>query len=90
MKKNKCFGTLFGFELRKILKNKIAIVAFLIFFVFGFMQGELEVTGNIDTDTLAEYSKFNGRLLDEEFISEWDLNEHFLWLFLLPVSHIYL
>ena len=72
MKKNKCFGTLFGFELRKILKNKIAIVAFLIFFVFGFMQGELEVTGNIDTDTLAEYSKFNGRLLDEEFISEWD------------------
>ena len=72
MKKNKCFGTLFGFELRKILKNKIAIVAFLIFFVFGFMQGELEVTGNIDTDTLAEYSKFNGRLLVEEFISEWD------------------
>ena len=72
MKKNKCFGTLFGFELRKILKNRIAIAAFLIFFVFGFMQGELEVTGNIDADTLTEYSRFNGRVLDEGLISEWN------------------
>ena len=71
MNKKRCFGTLYGFELRKILKNRIAVVTFFIFFVFGFMQGELEVSGNIDKETLYEYKKLGGRVLDDGLISEW-------------------
>ena len=72
MKKNTRFGTLYGFELRKIFKNRIAMIAFLIFFVFGFMQGELEVSGNIDAETLEAYKSLNGRTIDDELISEWN------------------
>lgn len=72
MKKNKCLGTLYGFELRKILKNRIALIAFLIFFAFGLMQGELEVSGNIEPEVLEEYATLNGRILDDELLSEWD------------------
>ena len=72
MKKNTRFGTLYGFELRKIFKNRIAMIAFLIFFVFGFMQGELEVSGNIAPEILEIYRSLDGRVIDDELISEWN------------------
>ena len=72
MKKNTRFGTLYGFELRKIFKNRIAMIAFLIFFVFGFMQGELEVSGNIAPEILEIYRSLDGRVIDNELISEWN------------------
>ena len=71
MKKNGCFGALFKFELLKILKNKVAVIAFLIFFAFGFVQGECEVSGNIEPDTLKQYMGFDGRVLDSGFVEEW-------------------
>ena len=64
MKKNGCFGALYKFELLKILKNKVAVIAFLIFFIFGFVQGEFEVRGNIDPDTLKEHMTLDGRILE--------------------------
>ena len=71
MKKNRCFGALYKFELLKILKNKVAVIAFLIFFVFGFIQGEFEVRGNIEPEVLKEHMTLDGRLLDDELIGEW-------------------
>ena len=59
MKKNSCFGTLYKYELLKILRNKVTVVTFLIFFVFSFIQGEFEVRGNIDLETLAKYQTIN-------------------------------
>ena len=72
MKKNSCFGTLYKYELLKILRNKVTIVTFLIFFVFSFIQGEFEVRGNIDLETLAEYQTINYRSVDDELLAEWD------------------
>ena len=71
MKKNKCFGALYKFELLKILKNKVAVITFLIFFVFGFLQGEMEVGGNITPEELYEYQTLDGRILDDQLIGEW-------------------
>ncbi|MBO4608612.1 MAG: hypothetical protein J5696_01965 [Lachnospiraceae bacterium] len=71
MKKNGCFGALYKFELIKILKNKVAVIAFLIFFVFGFVQGEFEVSGNIEPEILKQYMNLDGRILDGELIEEW-------------------
>jgi hypothetical protein len=71
MKKNGCFGALYKFELLKILKNKVAVIAFLIFFVFGFIQGEFEIRGNIEPEILKEYLTLDGRVLDDELIGEW-------------------
>ncbi len=73
MKKNKCFGALYRFELLKILKNKVAVITFLIFFLFGFIQGEFEISGNVTPDELNEYQALNGRILDDELIGEWAL-----------------
>ena len=72
MKKNSCFGTLYKYELLKILRNKVTVVTFLIFFVFSFIQGEFEVRGNIDLETLAEYQTINYRPVDDELLAEWD------------------
>ena len=55
MSKGRCFFTLYKFELLKILKNKVAIVTFFIFFVFAFIQGEFEITGNIEPSDLEKY-----------------------------------
>ena len=71
MKKNGCFGALYKFELLKILKNKVAVIAFLIFFAFGFIQGEFEVSGNIEPATLKQYMSLDGRILDGELVEEW-------------------
>lgn len=70
MSKRRCFFTLYRFELLKILKNKVAIVTFLIFFVFSFIQGEFEITGNIKPEELGDYQTFDGRVIDDEFVDE--------------------
>ncbi|MBP5624753.1 MAG: hypothetical protein J6X36_07785 [Lachnospiraceae bacterium] len=64
------FFSLYKFELLKILKNKVAMVTFAIFFAMAFIQGEGEIAGNIEPEELKYYSEFNGRLLDEEFLAE--------------------
>ena len=71
MKKKGCFGALYKFELLKILKNKVAVIAFLIFLGFGFVQGEFEVSGNIEPEILKQYMNLDGRILDGELIEEW-------------------
>lgn len=70
MSKGRCFFTLYKFELLKILKNKVAIVTFFIFFVFAFIQGEFEITGNIEPSDIEKYKAFNGRVVDDEYIEE--------------------
>lgn len=70
MSKGRCFFTLYKFELLKILKNKVAIVTFLIFFVFAFIQGEFEITGNIESSEIEKYKAFNGRVIDDAYIGE--------------------
>ena len=70
MKKKSCFFTLYKFELQKILKNKVALITFLIFFVFSFIQGEFEVRGNIDPADLPRYQALDGRMIDDGLIKE--------------------
>ncbi|MCR5390006.1 MAG: hypothetical protein K6E77_04580 [Lachnospiraceae bacterium] len=70
MSKGRCFFTLYKFELLKILKNKVAIVTFLIFFVFAFIQGEFEITGNIESSEIEKYKAFNGRVIDDTYVGE--------------------
>ena len=70
MSKRRCFFTLYRFELLKILKNRVAIVTFLIFFVFAFIQGEFEISGNIEPADLAEYQMNDGREINDEYIAE--------------------
>ncbi|MCR5032469.1 MAG: hypothetical protein K6A92_06380 [Lachnospiraceae bacterium] len=70
MQKNRCFGALYAFELKKILKNKVAIVTFLFFFFYAFLQGEFEVSGNYPPSRLAETEALNGRALDADLLEE--------------------
>ena len=48
----------------------MAIVTFLIFFVFAFIQGEFEITGNIESSEIEKYKAFNGRVIDDTYIGE--------------------
>ncbi len=70
MSKNGRFFSLYKFELLKILKNKVAMVTFIIFFALAFIQGEGEITGNIAPDELQYYGALNGSILDEELLAE--------------------
>ena len=70
MRKKHCFADLYRFELKKILKNKVAVVSFIIFFLFSFIQGVFEVRGNIDPAVLDKYDTINGRAVDEELMNE--------------------
>ena len=70
MRKTGIFGTIYKYELLKILKNRVAIVTFLILFFYAFIQGEFEVRGNVTTEELEQYRTLSGREMDEEFISE--------------------
>jgi hypothetical protein len=71
MKKNSCFGALYKFELKKLLRNKVTVVTFLILFAYSLIQGEFEVRGNIDPQILSEYDRINYRTLDDELLGEW-------------------
>ncbi len=70
MSKKGRFFSLYKFELLKILKNKVAMVTFIIFFALAFIQGEGEITGNIAPDELQYYGALNGSILDEELLAE--------------------
>ena len=70
MRKKHCFADLYRFELKKIFKNKVAVVSFIIFFLFSFIQGVFEVRGNIDPAVLDKYDTINGRAVDEELMNE--------------------
>ncbi len=70
MSKKGRFFSLYKFELLKILKNKVAMVTFVIFFALAFIQGEGEITGNIAPDELQYYGALNGSILDEELLAE--------------------
>lgn len=70
MEKKHCFGALYKFELLKILKNKVAIITFLVLFGYAFVQGEFEVRGNISSQELSKYEEINGRTIDEGLLDE--------------------
>lgn len=70
MSKKGQFFSLYKFELFKILKNRVAMVTFIIFFAMSFIQGEFEISGNIEPSDLPKYSEFNGRTLDETMFTE--------------------
>ncbi len=72
MKKDRCFGTIYKFELLKILKNKVAVITFLILFGFMFVQGEFEVSGNVEMDEFKNYAKLDGRKLDDKLLGEFN------------------
>ena len=69
MKKH-CFGALFRFELLKILKNKVAVATFFIFFAFSLLMGEQEVSGNIDSKEMQKYEVLDGRKIDNALVGE--------------------
>ena len=49
MKKDNCFWTLYKFELRKIMRNTVAIVTFLVLLFTGIVQANFEITGGDQT-----------------------------------------
>ena len=70
MEKRHCFGTLYKYELLKILKNKVVIVTFLFLLVYTFIQGEFAVSGKVSSQDLGKYEEINGRAIDEELLVE--------------------
>ena len=70
MKKKNRFFALYGFELLKILKNKVAMITLAVMFVFTFIQGEFEVRGNIDPADLPAYRETDGQVIDDALIGE--------------------
>ena len=73
MKKENCFWTLYKFELRKITRNIVAIVTFLVLLFTGLVQANFEVTGgyegteHLDTNM---NSVINDRQIDDELMAE--------------------
>lgn len=70
MEKRHCFGMLYKYELLKILKNKVALVTFIVAFCFAFIQGEFEVSGNITPTDLEEYQEIDDRAVDQSLLNE--------------------
>ncbi|MCR4792233.1 MAG: ABC transporter permease [Lachnospiraceae bacterium] len=70
MHKNRTFGTLYKYELLKIFKNKVAVITFMVLFIFTFLQGEFEVSGNVTPEALEQYRTLSGRAIDDTLISE--------------------
>ncbi len=68
--RKKCFFRLYRFELLKILKNKIAVITFLFLFGYAFVQGEFEVSGNVDPARLKAYATLSYREVDDAFLQE--------------------
>ncbi|WP_026667277.1 ABC transporter permease [Butyrivibrio sp. AE2005] len=70
MEKRHCFGMLYKYELLKILKNKVALVTFIVAFCFAFIQGEFEVSGNITPKDLEKYQEIDDRAVDQSLLNE--------------------
>ena len=70
MRMSRCFGTLYKYELKKIIGNKVALITFLILFAFVFMQGEFEIRGNVEPAVLQQYKTLGGREIDDRLIGE--------------------
>lgn len=70
MEKRHCFGMLYKYELLKILKNKVALVTFIVAFYFAFIQGEFEVRGNITPTDFEEYQEIDDRAVDQSLLNE--------------------
>ncbi len=68
--KNKCFGTLYLFELKKILKSKVAVITFFILLIVGFINVESEMGDNADIYAQNELGKIEGRTIDDALIKE--------------------
>lgn len=64
------FGTLYKYELKKIIGNKVALVSFLVLFAFVFMQGEFEIRGNVEPAVLEQYRTLDGREIDDRLLGE--------------------
>lgn len=65
-----CFGSIYKYELLKILKNKVAVITFLILFVYAFVQGQFEISGGVNPEDMEAYSMINGREIDDELLNE--------------------
>ena len=70
MNRKKNLGILYRYELIKILKNKVAILTFLILFAYTFIQGEFEIRGNVDLSEWEMYKTLNDRVIDNTLLSE--------------------
>lgn len=70
MTRKSCFGSIYKYELLKILKNKVAVITFLILFVYAFVQGQFEISGGVDLEDMEAYSMINGREIDDELLNE--------------------
>ncbi|WP_294242943.1 ABC transporter permease [Pseudobutyrivibrio sp.] len=70
MEKRHCFGMLYKYELLKILKNKVALVTFIVALCFAFIQGEFEVSGNITPKDLEKYQEIDDRAVDQSLLNE--------------------
>ena len=72
--KDNCLGTLYLFELKKILKSKATLVTFIVLFVIALVFGECEISGNADEETRSKYTQINGRVIDDDFLEEYKEN----------------
>lgn len=73
MKKDNCFWTLYKFELRKIMRNTVAIVTFLVLLFTGIVQANFEITGGDQTGRHTDAnmnSVINNRQIDDGLMAE--------------------
>ncbi|SFU97199.1 hypothetical protein [Butyrivibrio sp. INlla21] len=72
--KNNCFGTIYLFEIKKILKSKAAIITFLILLVLAFVFGEGEISGNESPEARSKFAQIDGRVIDDNLLDEYREN----------------
>ena len=79
--KSGCFGTLYLYEIKKILKNKVAMVTFLIMVIVAFIFAEGEITGNATAEKREQYKQIEGRAIDDSLLEEMkeNINEYGEW-----------
>ena len=68
--RNNYFGTLYLFELKKILKNKVAMITFLIMLIAAIIVGEGEISGNANAEEREQFKTIERRVIDDSLLEE--------------------
>ena len=79
--RNNYFGTLYLFELKKILKNKVAMITFLIMLIAAIIVGEGEISGNANAEEREQFKTIERRVIDDSLLEEVkeNINEYGEW-----------
>ena len=70
--KNKTFGTILSFELKKIIRNRFTVITLIILTGYSLMQGvfQAEQTGDYAARTRELRMAIDGREIDDELLAE--------------------